>query len=227
MFDPGRPEVPSTAGWFRLGALVAVIAALIVVGVRVGLPDVEQIRAALAHFNRWWAAVVFACLYAVATLSPLPKTVLTLGSGVLFGLPLGLVVVVVGASIGGASAFGLGRVLGRDTVHRWTGVRLDRFDDQLLRRGFLAILVARLIPIVPFTAVNYLAGVSAVRFRDFAAATVIGILPATSAYVAVGAFGDEPGSWPFLAALAALAVLTIAGGIAAVVHRRSARRVRD
>lgn len=70
---------------------------------------------------------------------------------------------------------------------------------------------------VPFAALNYLSGLTAVRTSSYFLATVIGILPATTAYVAVGAYGNEPGSLPFLAAIGALVMLTVVG---VVVSRR-------
>jgi uncharacterized membrane protein YdjX (TVP38/TMEM64 family) len=70
------------------------------------------------------------------------------------------------------------------------------------------------VPVVPFTAVNYLAGCTSVRLRDFVLGTAVGILPTTTAYVTVGAYGWQPGAWPLWVALAALAALTI-GGLAA------------
>lgn len=48
---------------------------------------------------------------------------------------------------------------------------------------------------------NYLAGVTGLRVRVFIVGTVTGIIPTTAAYVAVGAYGARPGSWPFLAAI--------------------------
>ena len=59
-----------------------------------------------------------------------------------------------------------------------------RRDDASPRRGFLTVLVARLIPVVPFTVVNYLAGATALRLRLFLSATALGIVPATTAHVA-------------------------------------------
>ena len=58
------------------------------------------------------------------------------------------------------------------------------------------------------------------RLVGFVVVAAVGILPGTVAYVAVGAFGSEPGSWPLVVAVGALVVLA-AGG---VVWRYRARR---
>lgn len=102
----------------------------------------------------------------------------------------------------------LGRALGRDAVERFTGARVAAIDDLLARRGLLAVLGVRLVPVVPFTAINYVAGLTAVRRRDYALGTALGIIPGTVAYVALGAFGLELG-WPAWVALGVLGALAL------------------
>lgn len=203
----------------RAAALVALVVGAGVVALVVGVPSTQQVRASVGGWG-WWAEVAYAGLYAVVTLTPLPKTVFTLAAGAVLGLAGGLPAVVAGALLGAVAAFFLGRLLGRDAVQRFTGARVDRLDDLLARRGLAAVLAARLVPVVPFTATNYLAGLTALRLRDFVVGTVVGILPATTAYVTIGAFGSEPGSWPVLASVAALVVLTLAGALVAWRRRR-------
>ena len=211
------------AAVLRLIVLLVLIGAALVLAHLIGVPGPAELQTRFAGLG-WWAGALYAAVYAAATLSPLPKSVFTLAAGAVFGLAQGLVVVVVGACAGAVVAFYLARALGRDGLYRLTGVRTHRLDAQLARRGFLTVLVARLIPVVPFTIVNYLAGVTALRMPVFLAATALGMLPATTAYVALGAYGSEPGSWPFWAALTALAALTAGGGVMALVHRRAAAR---
>ncbi|WP_433042935.1 TVP38/TMEM64 family protein [Dactylosporangium sp. CS-033363] len=206
----------------RAAGLLALVALVVAAALLVGVPDQQQLRGQVEALG-WWAPVAFSALYAAVSLSPLPKTVFTLAAGALFGLVPGLVVVVAGAMLGAVAAFYLGRLLGRDTVRWLTGGRLDRLDPLLTgRRGFRTVLVARLIPIVPFTAVNYVAGLTSVRLRDFIAGTALGILPATTAYVTVGAYGWQPGAWPMWAALATLVLLTVGGLLGERYRRRRA-----
>ncbi|AZI58369.1 TVP38/TMEM64 family protein [Nakamurella antarctica] len=209
--------------WQLIGiAAVAII--VITVTVTVGLPDLAQLRNTFAQYPRWIAAPIFAGVYAVATLSPLPKTVFSLAAGALFGLPLGLLAVWVGTNLGAVAAFAIGRALGKDGLHRVLGKRAKTMDKYLERKGFATILAARLIPIVPFTVVNYASGAASIALPGFVAATALGVLPASTAYVSVGAFGVNPNSWQFWSAVGALTALTVAGWIAVVMRRRSAAR---
>ncbi len=225
MSDPPavHPTPPPAAGpsrtvlVLRLAAFAALVVAAAVVALVVGVPSTSQVRTTVDGWG-WWAEVAFVGLYAVVTLTPLPKTVFTLAAGAVLGLAGGLPAVLVGAMLGALTAFFLGRLLGREAVQRLTGARVDRLDALLARRGLAAVLAARLVPVVPFTAMNYVAGLTALRLRDYVVGTAVGILPATTAYVTIGAYGSEPGSWPVLASVGALVLLT--GGGALVTWRR-------
>jgi uncharacterized membrane protein YdjX (TVP38/TMEM64 family) len=119
-------------------------------------------------------------------------------------------------------AFWLGRVLRRGAVERFTGARVARVDKLLARRGVMAVIGVRLVPVVPFTAINYTSGLTGVRLRDYTLGTALGIVPGTVAYVTLGTYGSEPVSWPVALSAAALGLLTAAGVLAA---RRSRARV--
>lgn len=210
------------AAVLRLIALVVFIGLAILVAVIVGLPSTAQLRSRFTGLGLL-APLLLAGIYAVATLSPLPKTVFTLAAGAVFGVAEGLLVVMVGATGGAVMAFYLARALGREGVHRLTGVRADHFDELLARHGFRTVLIARLVPVVPFTVINYLAGLTALRLPVFLGATALGMLPATTAYVALGAYGSEPGSWPFWIAVGALVALSAIGAAAQWRGHRQAR----
>lgn len=197
----------------RAVALGLFVAVAVAVGVLVPLPSVDEIREAVAELGAW-GGFALALAYALVTLTPAPKNVFSIAAGLAFGFWTALLWVYLGALLGAAVAFALGRALGRDAVERFTGARVARLDDLLARRGLLAVLGARLVPVVPFTVINYTAGLTAVRRRDYALGTALGIIPGTVAYVALGAFGLELG-WPVWAALGVLGALTLAGAVVA------------
>ena len=103
-----------------------------------------------------------------------------------------------------------------------TGPRVARVEDLLRRQGLVAVVVARVTPVVPFTIVNYGAGVSAVSMRDFLLGTAIGILPGTVGYAALGASGGQDAT-TFVVAGAVAAVLLV-GSV--LLGRRLARSQR-
>ncbi|WP_245154260.1 VTT domain-containing protein [Rhodococcus sp. 1R11] len=197
-----------------LAAAVVVIALVIVLGT-VDLPDPSFIRDRVSSAGPWGIAL-FVVLYAVLSATPFPASTLTIASGLLFGLAVGATVVVFAATMGAYLGYWGARALGRGQVARTEWDRLRRLDAMLGRRGLLSVLLVRLVPL-PFSLVNYAAGVSAVGQRDYVVGTMIGIVPATVAYTALGAYGTSPLSWPF--AIALLAVLAIAAGSALLARR--------
>lgn len=163
-----------------------------------------------------WAPLVFALFFALAQAAFVPGSVLTASAGVLFGVPMGVLTSLAGATAGAALSFVIARRLGRGAVVRLAGSgRLAQLDEALSRRGFWAVLAVRLVPVFPFALVNYGAGVTGVRFAPYLAATVLGILPATFAYVGVGGSLGDPGSPVLWIALAGLALLSAGGWWAA------------
>jgi uncharacterized membrane protein YdjX (TVP38/TMEM64 family) len=196
--------------WIRLAVLVLLLALGGVVVLVVPLPDAQELQGWAVNGGIWLPAV-FIAGYAAATLFLLPKNVLSVAAGLVFGLPAGVLLVWLAAVIGAAASFWLGRRLGREGVIRIAGRHLDNLDNLVRRHGVLAVLIARLIPVVPFTAVNYGSGLTAVAFPAYLAATAMGIIPGTVAYVAVGAYGTRPGGWQFVVAAGALLVLSVGG----------------
>lgn len=202
----------------RLLLLLLFVALVGTVGFFLAPTDLQAVRDWAAGFGPA-GAVVFVLGYAALTLTPVPKNLLTIAAGLVWGFWLALALVYVGALLGAAAAFVIGRMLGREAVERLTGARVARLDAALAHRGFLAVLGARLVPIIPFTLINYGSGLTAVRPRDYALGTAVGILPGSAAYVALGAFGLELGP-PFWVAVAVLGVLILGGVVAATVLRR-------
>ncbi|MEY2848179.1 MAG: hypothetical protein RI885_844 [Actinomycetota bacterium] len=203
---------------WKIAALGAFLLVAIAVGSVVPLPDQDQVTR-FADSVGWLGAVAFVVGYGLVTLTPVPKNVVGIAAGFVWGWGLGSLLVYLGALIGAALAFLIGRSLGREAVERFTGARVKRVDDLLRRRGILSVIGARLIPVLPFTVINYIASLTAVSRRDYAVGTAVGIIPGTLAYVAIGAFGVDPG--PGLSiALGVLGVLTIAGVVVGFRSRR-------
>lgn len=205
--------------WVRVALFALLVlgvgGALVVSGGRVG-EALTAIRTTTDGAGAW-GPVLFVVTYAVLTVLLVPGAPLTIAAGVLFGPAVGTVLVVIGANIGATGAFLWGRRLGREAVARLTGERFERIDRWLRDRGLLAVLYLRLVPVVPFNLLNPVAGVTGVRLRDFVLGTVIGIVPGTFAYAALGGSFDDPTSPVFVAAVALLVVLAVG---APIVDRR-------
>jgi uncharacterized membrane protein YdjX (TVP38/TMEM64 family) len=178
--------VSRPGAYARLAALVALVAGAWILARVTPLGDLVSRDGALALLesirSAAWAPVVFVAVYAGATALALPGSVLTIAGGAVFGFGWGAVLNTLGANLGANAAFFVAQSLGRDGVRRLTGGRLAGLDRAAEQRGFWGVFVLRLIPLVPFNALNFGAGLTALRWRDYALATVVGILPGTLVY---------------------------------------------
>lgn len=208
------------AAGLRLAVFVLALAAVATTAVGIG-PDVGTIRGWTT--TGWAAPAAFTLLYAVLTVALVPGSVLTLAAGLVFGAGLGTVLTVLGATAGATAAFVVARTVGRGAAERLATGRAGRVDAWLRERGLPAVITLRLVPLVPFSVANYTAGLTGIRLRDFVLGTAVGIVPGTVVYTVLGAHVAEPTDPRFLAAMGALAVLTVAGS---ALLRRSDRAAR-
>jgi pyruvate/2-oxoglutarate dehydrogenase complex dihydrolipoamide dehydrogenase (E3) component/uncharacterized membrane protein YdjX (TVP38/TMEM64 family) len=131
---------------------------------------------------------VFVGVYVLACVLFLPAFVLTLGAGFAYGVLAGSVLVWVGANLGAAVAFWLGRTVARDAIAR----RVERnpkfaaIDRAVGREGLRIVLLTRLSPAFPFTLLNYAYGLTRVRFPDYLVASLTGMIPGILMYVYLG-----------------------------------------
>jgi uncharacterized membrane protein YdjX (TVP38/TMEM64 family) len=91
------------------------------------------------------------------------------------------------------------------------GPRLEALRTWIGRRGFLTVLYARIVPGMPYTLVNYAAGLTPIRLRSFVAATAIGVAPRAFAYTALGGSLGNLASPEGLAAVVVLVAMALAG----------------
>jgi len=135
-----------------------------------------------------WAPLVFVPLYAGAVAMAMPGTVMTLAGGAVFGLWWGTAFNWLGAVLGANLAYALARFLGREGIEQLVGERastgsgMERLDRAVKAHGFRGMLTLRLIPLVPFNALNFGGGLVGMSWPAYASATAVGIIPGTFIY---------------------------------------------
>jgi uncharacterized membrane protein YdjX (TVP38/TMEM64 family) len=209
--------------WSRLSLLVVLLVAAASV-VLMFEPQRLLAHGLPAQLGGAAALVAYTVGYGLCTVAFVPRPLLNLAAGALFGSELGLAVSLVGTVFGAGLAFGLGRILGQDALRPLVrGRLLKAVDGQLSRHGFRSMMALRLFPGIPFSAANYGAAVSRMSWAVFLVATGLGSIPNTAAYAVAGARASAPTSPAFLIAMACIAVPAL---VAAVVAWRSRHRVR-
>jgi len=113
-------------------------------------------------------------------------TILTLTAGLVFGLGLGVAVVVTAATVGASLVFLVAKTSLGEPLRRRAGERVARMEAGFREDALSYLLVLRLVPLFPFWLVNLVPAFLGVPLRTYALATFLGILPGTAVYVAVG-----------------------------------------
>ena len=171
----------------RRRIIVAAIASVILVAVAVWvpLPTAVQLRDWATSMGPWFP-LAFLGTHIVVTVFPFPRTAFTLAAGLLFGNLMGVGIAVVASTLSAVIALVLVRALGLQLSGLVSHPRVESLDAWLRTRGWPAVLSLRLIPVVPFSVLNYAAGASAVRIVPYLLATLGGLLPGTAAVVILG-----------------------------------------
>jgi uncharacterized membrane protein YdjX (TVP38/TMEM64 family) len=225
---PGRRS--AILRWTVAALLVAAVAAAITflpVGRFVaGLRD--QVEAAGP-----WGMVVFVLAYVAAALLFVPGSAMTLAAGAVFGLWRGLAAVSVASTLAAALGFLIARHVARGPVarlaerHRVFGA-VDRAIEE---GGWKVVGLLRLSPVVPFSAGNYLFGLTGLAFWPYVLASWAFMLPGTFMYVylghvTLGVLAEEgrsrtAGEWALLGA-GLLATIAVTVWITVLARRRLA-----
>jgi uncharacterized membrane protein YdjX (TVP38/TMEM64 family) len=216
---PDQPEGPGSSGrqWWRPVILLALVIAIIVVAKYLGLGD------KLGALRTWikglgtLAPLVFILIYVAVTVAALPASPMSVVAAALFGSVWGVILVNIGATLGAALAFLIGRYFAREAVVSWLGKneKFRRLDGLTEKHGAIIVALTRLVPIFPFNLLNYGFGLTKVPFWTYTFWTWLCIIPGTILYVVgtdvvlqAAAHGKVP--WTLIGAfVAALIVLVI------------------
>ncbi len=134
-----------------------------------------------------FVAGLFVLLYVVSTALSLPgATILTLGGGAIFGLPLGVLLVSVSSTVGATLAFLGSRFLFGSYVQRKFASRIESINKGVRREGAFYLFTLRLVPVFPFFLINLVMGLTPIGILTFFAVSMIGMLPGTIVYVNAG-----------------------------------------
>jgi len=156
-----------------------------------------------------WGVVIAPLVMAAVAILPIPAEAPALVNGMLFGPVGGTVVTWLGAMLGAVASFEIGRAAGRPAAERWLRPdALERADRLVIRAGWRGLLIARFVPLIAFTALNWGAGLTPVPRWTFVWTTAVGILPGAilftvTGWALTGLVGGLP--WIALALAAALA----------------------
>ncbi len=223
---------PVKRGWGRrrLIPIAGLVLATVVV-VAILNPTDEWLRAAILWIDTAGPVglVAFGGLYIAGTILFVPATILSLAAGFLFGNAVGIALVSLCTTVGAIAAFLISRYIARQQVQALVEGRpkFQAIERAVSREGFKMAFLTRLVPILPFSILNYSFGLTRVDGRRFTLATWLGMFPTSIAYVYLGAAAgdltralamDEPPG-PGTYALWGLGFLAVVAIVWLITHR--------
>jgi phospholipase D1/2 len=184
LLAPGPRQPPATGSRRRFLLPLGIVLALLSLPLAwqfTGLAEYADPRR-LQEFLAVAVGSPFAPLFVVAYfvlagLVAFPVLVLIFVTGALFGPWLGMTYAAAGIAASACVFYFAGAYLGSEHLERLAGSRWPRLRGWLQRRGLLAVVALRVVPMAPFTVVNVAVGASGIRFLDFALGTLIGMGP--------------------------------------------------
>jgi len=182
---------PLSSATLRRRLLLLAAAVLIVIALAIGWAatplrhwlDVDLVVSALRRFGEAFGPLAATFGFALAMTLAVPLTFLTLVALVALGPWVGFACAMAGALLGAMVSYGMGAFLGHAVLVRLAGPRINLLSQRLARRGLLAVVLVRMVPIAPFAVVNMVAGASHIRLRDLVLGTAIGMTPGMLAMV--------------------------------------------
>ena len=186
---PTQQTAPRRSHRRRLFLLAVTVGALAGAAFFIPLDAAPRVANALGAAGP--AAAVAAGALLVAAM--VPRTAVSFACGALFGVFDGFWCALAAALLAAVLTFLAGRWAGHGFIAARAGGRLHRLDGWLARRGLLAVIVVRLLPLAPYGLVGYAYGASSVRRRHYITGSLIGAAPSCFSYAVIGAAVVSPG----------------------------------
>lgn len=175
-----------------------------------------------------FAPLIFIVLYVIATVLALPGSAFSIMAGAIFGSFVGVIVVLVGATVGASFCFLISRHFARDSIRNILGKnkKFQQLEVLTEKNGLIIVAITRLVPIFPFNLLNYGFGLTKIPFGVYVLWSAICMLPGIILYV-VGtdaiATAIRDGEIPWILAL----VVTLISGILVVIVRKAKKALKE
>ena len=203
--------------------LVMVIAVVAVALVATRLGDIPAARAAVAAMragaDEWWAVPLFVALYALFTAFFLPVGLLSAAAALTWGWKIGGTIELLTCTVVSTIPF----FIARRGLAPWIQRRIAKEHVPALESPFTLFLL-RVVPVVPYVALNYIAGATRVRTRDYILTTFLGILPST--YLFAYFVDTMAGAAVGVVTQAKIAAVCVLVAVAAILTRLAMKRLR-
>jgi len=177
---------------FQLAGFVLIIVGFVVLSRFFPMVAViSELQSRVAGMGKG-SAICYPLLFAACNVLLLPGGILSIGAGFFFGLWWGFALVLLGNSIGAAISFALSHWLGRRYLNQRVSASpmLQVLDKAVARDAWKIIFLSQLHPLFPTSLLNYLFGLTRIRFWPYMLWTAVGRAPGLFLYTYLGTLGQ-------------------------------------
>jgi uncharacterized membrane protein YdjX (TVP38/TMEM64 family) len=194
------------------GIIIAIaIAVLLLMGPQAG--SVDNLRQTLLNHGLWSAvAISGGLMIGQAIVAPLPGNVITITNSLVFGPIWGSLLSWFTTIIGASLCFMLAKAFGKPFAEKIIGNSVQKAERFFKTYGLHAMFFVRMMPLVPFDAISYGAGLVGVPFSRFLLATSVGIIPSILLYSYLGGLIAGVYWWVVISMLTVSLIGIIAAG---------------
>jgi len=167
--------------WLKPVVLIVIIVTLFIVVNVYGLGEnIEELQHWIESLG-FWGPIAFFVIYLGAVIATIPGTIFGVIAGALFGSVIGVIIISISSTIGASLTFLIARYFARDSVARWLSKNktMKRLDQLTEEQGMVIVGLTRLIPLFPFTLLNYGFGLTKVSFKTYVFWSWLCMLPGT------------------------------------------------
>ncbi|OCR96145.1 hypothetical protein CFT85387_02465 [Campylobacter fetus subsp. testudinum] len=142
-----------------------------------------------------FSAVIYILSWIILPIFMFPAAILALLGGAFFGVAEGLVLTMIGVGINSVIMYFMGKFLGKDFLANFFDI--SKFKTSYIKDEFFTIFLLRLIPIIPYNAINYFAGAFAFRFWRFFWGSFFGKVLSSIVFLNLGVNASNVGTTQF------------------------------
>jgi uncharacterized membrane protein YdjX (TVP38/TMEM64 family) len=170
-----------THDWWKPVVLILIIVTLFIVVNVYGLGvKIEELQHSIQSLGPW-GPIAFFVIYLGAVIATIPGTIFGVIAGALFGSVIGVILISISSTVGASLTFLIARYFARDTVAQWLSKNktMKRLDQLTEEQGMVIVGLTRLIPLFPFTLLNYGFGLTKVSFKTYVFWSWLCMIPGT------------------------------------------------
>jgi len=192
-------SMKKSMGWVKFAALFAIILQFIIIHLADPefLPqllallrrgDIQETASYIQSFGTWAVFFAFWLTLCVNAIGFPPAIIFSTANTLIFGIIPGIVLSCVAETVGVTISFILLRFFFRESAEKIIQKHkaLANIDKYSGERGFVVMLIARMVPYLPSALLNAVGALSAISLRDYVIASFIGKFPSTGIEAIIG-----------------------------------------